>query len=161
MQINLLDSDTIKQGRTEYEHLQPEIGSGYLRKGIDPFNRDLVPVKVGRIARIIYANIERLMNGERIFITRKDAQRGMECRRYVNDGQVLNMVKDKMSIAMRENVYGMKEDYFKGGILKVGWEKDLVTIEDEDKVIYIRFSKLREDLEMTTISDRECVYINC
>lgn len=162
MQINLLDSDTIKQGRTEYERLQPEIGSGYdLRKGIDPFTRDLVPVKVGRIARAIYANIEKLMDGECILLSRKEAQRGMECRRYVNDGQVLNMVKDKLNIAMRENVYGMKKDYFKGGIMKAGWQRDMVTAEDEDKVIYIKFFKLGEDLEMTTLSADECVYIRC
>jgi len=161
MQINLLEPDLMKQGRTEYEHVQiPGKGIPGKEKGIDPFTRDLVPAKVGRIARVIYQNIETLLDGKSVFITRKEAQRGMECRRYVNDSQVLNMVKFKLSIAMRENVYGMKEDYFKGGVLKAGWEEDMVTIEDEDKVIYIKFDK-PEDLEMSTISMNECVYIKC
>lgn len=145
--------------QTEIKFERSEIKSD-LRKGIDPFTRDLVPVKVGRIARMIYHNVGKLMDGDRVHMSRKEAQRGMECRQYVNDIQILNMVKDKMSIAMREDVYGMKKNYFKGGILKAGWERDMVTEEDEDRVIYIQFSKV-EDLEMTTLNADECVYIRC
>lgn len=160
MLANVLNTESIKKERTEFDYLHPEIKYDP-RRGISPFTIDSIPVKVERVAILIYENIEKLTSGNRIYIPRKKVRQGMKCKLYVSDTQILNIIKDKMSIVTRENLYGMKNDHFKGGILKAGWEKNIITKEDEDRIIYIEFIKPGKDSEMTTLSVDECVHIKC
>lgn len=160
MQTNLSNPESIKQKRTEFEYSHQEIKSDP-RRGISPFTIDSIPIKVERVATLIYENTEKLTSGNRIYIPRKRVRQGMKCKPYVSDTQILNIVKDKMSIVTRENLYGMKNDHFKGGILKAGWEKNLMTKEDDDRLMYIEFIKPGKDSEMMTISVDKCVHIKC
>jgi hypothetical protein len=125
-------------------------------KGIDPYIRDLVPTKVARVARLLYDNRDILIDGEKYYITRKYAHKAMECRQYVNDSQIMNMINAKISIAMREDVYGLKTSYFKHGLIKAGWDDEYRETEEDDKLIYIMFV-IPRDREMFALSEEEMI----
>jgi hypothetical protein len=117
--------------------------------GIDPYTTELVPGKVARIAKLMYMYKDILLDEGEIYISRQEAKRGMRCARYVNDSWILQQVKNKVSIALRENVYNLR-DTFRAGRIRIGYVGDDRETEEEDMEIYIRF-EIKKDIELDAI----------